>query len=168
MAANPIFEVRAVGSFEQLPGCPAWAEEALGAERLASVCMGECHHPGERRRRIARIEVVRIRPQLRPGEPVAGLIEDPWRSFACEPSEAGCAVTFEDPDFAAGARDAVYYARAIEEPAPRINAGQLRCRRDAAGRCAEPRLCGTDDADDCLGTHEPRAWSSPLYVDFAR
>ncbi len=167
MASNPIFQVRAVGSFEQTPGCPDWAGQALGAERLASVCLGECYHPGETRRRIARIEVVRIRPQTRAGESVSSLIEDPWRSFACEPSAAGCSVTFEDPDFGAVGRDAVYYARAVEEPTPKINAGQLRCTRDAEGRCREVDLCGTDDADDCLGTYEPRAWSSPIYVDFA-
>jgi hypothetical protein len=166
MASNPIFQVRAVGSLEQKPGCPDWAGEALGAERLASVCLGECYHPAETRRRIARIEVVRIRPQARLGEGVSSLIEDPWRSFACEPSTAGCSAAFEDPDFAAGARDAVYYARAVEEPAPKINAGQLRCERDAQGRCTEVALCGADDADDCLGTYEPRAWSSPIYVDF--
>ena len=167
LAANPIFQVRAVGSFEQRPGCPDWAAEALGPERLEHVCRGECYYPGERRRKITRIEVVRVRPQIRAGENVSALIEDPWRSFACEPDPAGCAVTFEDPGFAAGARDAVYYVRAVEEPAPKINAGQLRCERDAEGNCTKVELCGSDDADDCLAPHEPRAWSSPIYVDFA-
>jgi hypothetical protein len=165
MDANPIFQVRAVGSLEQKPGCPDWAAEALGPERLDHVCKNECYNPGSQRRRITRIEVVRIRPQNRPGEDVSNLIEDPWRSFACEPDPAGCATTFEDPDFAAGGRDAVYYVRAIEEPAPKINAGQLRCERDADGNCTRVHLCGTDDADDCLAPHEPRAWSSPIYVD---
>ena len=166
LAANPVFEVRAVGSFEQQPGCPDWAAEALGPARLEHLCRGECYHPGDARRRITRIEVVRVRPQLRPGESVSALIEDPWRSFACVPDAAGCAVRFEDPEFAAGARDAVYYVRALEEPAPKINAGQLRCERDAEGSCTKPNLCGRDDADDCLAPHEPRAWSSPIYVDF--
>jgi hypothetical protein len=167
--ANPIFQVRAVGSFEQLPGCPDEARAALGAGELERLCRGECYHPGAARRRITRIEVVRIRPQARAGEPVAALIEDPWRRFACEPRESGCVATFEDAEFAAGARDAVYYARAIEEPAPKVNGGQLRCERGADGRCAKVDLCGEpgEEDDDCLGPFEPRAWSSPIYVDFA-
>jgi len=56
--------------------------------------------------------------------------------------------------------------RAVEEPAPKINAAQLRCERDAEGSCTKVDLCGTDDADDCLAPHEPRAWSSPIYVDY--
>ena len=169
LGANPIFQVRAVGSFEQRPGCPDESRAALGPEDLERICRGECYNPGPERRAITRIEVVRIRPQARPGEPVAALIEDPWRRFDCEPREAGCVATFEDGDFATGARDAVYYARAIEAPAPKVNGGQLRCERDAEGRCTKVDLCGEpgEEADDCLGTFEPRAWSSPIYVDFA-
>jgi hypothetical protein len=112
---------------------------------------------------------VRIRPQVRPGEPISALIEDPWRSFACEPLASGCVATFEDADFAAGARDAVYYARALEEPAPKVNGAQLRCERDALGRCTSVDLCGEpgEEDDDCLGPFAPRAWSSPIYVDYA-
>jgi hypothetical protein len=169
LAANPIFQVRAVGSLAQKPGCPAYAAEALGEGRLERLCRGECYHPGDARRRITRIEVVRIRPQARAGEAVSALIEDPWQTFACQPDEAGCAVTFSDPDFAGAARDAVYYVRAIEEPAPKINADQLRCERDAQGACAKVDLCGApgEEQDDCLAGYEPRAWSSPIYVDFA-
>jgi hypothetical protein len=166
MAANPIFEVRAVGSFVQQAGCPDWAAEALGPERLQHVCRGECYHPSDARRRVTRIEVVRVRPQRAPDEPLSELIEDPWQSLACEPDPAGCVVRFEDPDFAAGGRDAVYYVRAIEEPAPKVNGGQLRCERDAEGDCTRVDLCGADDSDDCLAPHEPRAWSSPIYVDY--
>jgi hypothetical protein len=168
MRRNPIFQVRAVGSFEQLPGCPDYAVQALGPDEIERICKGECYHPSDARRLVTRIEVVRVRPQARPGEPVAALIEDPWRSFPCDPDPRGCAVTFEDPDYAASGRDALYYVRAYEETAPAINAAGIRCQRDAEGNCVKPTLCGSPEAsDDCLADHEPRAWSSPIFVDFA-
>ncbi|NIV45702.1 MAG: hypothetical protein GWN46_02140 [Gammaproteobacteria bacterium] len=101
---------------------------------------------------------------------MAALIEDPWRSFPCEPDPAGCSVTFEDPDYAGGARDTLYYVRAIEEPAPAVNAAGLRCEYDEKGECVKVNPCGapgTED-DDCLAEHEPRAWSSPIFVDYAQ
>jgi hypothetical protein len=165
MANAPIFQVRAVGSFEQLPGCPEETFDSLGAERTDFVCKGECYNPSDRRRLITRIEVVRILPQVREGEPIAPLIHDPWRSFDCEPNPEGCAVTFSDPEFATGGRNALYYVRAFEASAPAINASNVRCEYDAGGQCISTNLC--DSADDlCLGPHEPRAWSSPIFVDF--
>jgi hypothetical protein len=165
MDRTPIFRVRAVGSFEQAPGCPDYATTALGPERLERICKGECFNPTARRRPIRHIDVVRIRPQSRPGEPIAPLIEDPWRRFECEDDPAGCAVTFQDPDYVKGGRDTVYYVRAHEAPAPGVNAGGVRCERDADGRCTKVDLCLGDVGDDCLAEHEPRAWSSPIYVD---
>jgi hypothetical protein len=167
MDAAPIFQVRAVGSFEQHPGCPDYADQ-LSPERLERLCMGECYNPSDRRRRITRIEVVRIRPQISAGEDVSGLIDDPWLAFDCEPDPAGCAVTFTDPDFAQEARDALYYARAYEESTPGINAGNLRCELDGNGACVATHPCPgpAGDADDCLAPYEPRAWSSPIWVDF--
>jgi hypothetical protein len=165
MAEAPIFQVRAVGSFEQKPGCPDSVTQALPAERLQRLCLGECYNPGDTRRKITRIEVVRITPQAVPGEPVAPLISDPWRVFACEPDPAGCAVTFSDPEFASLRRSALYYARAYEEPEPAINAGGLRCERDAEGNCTKVTLCGVDASDDCLAPKEPRAWSSPIFLE---
>ncbi len=113
---------------------------------------------------------MRIRPQTRPEEDVRGLIQDPWRSFACEPDPAGCSVTFSDPEFARSGREIVYYARVFEEPKPGINAGNLRCEYDAEGRCSEVNLCPGPGGrtDDCLTDHEPRAWSSPIWLDRAR
>jgi hypothetical protein len=112
---------------------------------------------------------VRIRPQASPGEPVAGLIEDPWKTIACEPSQAGCVAHFEDPDFAGAARDTVYYVRAIEAPSPAVNAKSLRCEYDAQGNCVKVNPCWGDyrtaPDDDCLAPNEERAWSSPIYVD---
>jgi hypothetical protein len=169
MDAAPTFTVRAVGSFEQKPGCPADAENALGIDQIERLCKGECYHPSDIRRLITRIDVVRIRPQATKDEDVAGLVADPWRSFACPPDPAGCTATFTDDEFPGAARDTVYYARVFETPDEAINAGGIRCERDAQGNCTRAQLCPgpTGAADDCLAPREPRAWSSPIYVDFA-
>ncbi|UCE85693.1 MAG: DUF3604 domain-containing protein [Deltaproteobacteria bacterium] len=168
-ADTPRFRVRAVGSLEQKSGCPDYSLTALGAERLDALCLGECYHPSDRRRLITRIEVVRIRPQNRPDEPLSELIEDPWRVHACPPDPGGCAFEFEDPEHALAQRDSVYYVRAIEAPSRAIHADPLRCRYDASGACVEVSLCNstTPFEDDCLDDTEPRAWSSPIFVDYA-
>ncbi len=166
MSQPPIFQARAVGSFDQLPGCPDDATATLGPDEIERICKGECYHPGDRRRSITRIEVVKVTPQATPEEEIAPLIQDPWRVFACDPSPEGCAVTFADPAFASDARESVYYVRAYEEEAPGINGANLRCE-GADGGCEEVSLCPGPDgaADDCLAPHEPRAWSSPIWVD---
>jgi hypothetical protein len=170
MGDAPIFQVRAVGSFEQKPGCPDASLEALGAADLERICKGECYHPSDQRRRITRIEIVKIRPQREEGEAVGGLVHDPWKSFACEPDPVGCTETFSDTEFAEQGRDAVYYARVFEAPLQGVNGDNLRCERDAEGNCTKVTLCPGDegDADQCLGEKEPRAWSSPIFVDFDR
>jgi hypothetical protein len=163
---TPRFEVRALGSFEQQPGCPDTSTRALSPERLRHLCAGECYHPSDRRRRLSRIEVVRIRPQRAPDEGVEGLIEDPWLVFPCPPAEEGCAFSFEDESFPRQGREILYYARAIEEPSAAINAAGLGCEYDAAGRCVRVAACGLRGAwdDDCLAPTEQRAWSSPIYL----
>jgi len=169
MSQDPIFQARAVGSFEQKPGCPQSSEAALGGAEIERLCKGDCYNPGDVRRPITRIEVVRIRPQVKPHEDVSTLIDDPWMTFQCNGEPEGCAVTFTDPDFRAGQRDAVYYVRAFEAKKPGVNAGGLRCERDAEGKCIRVRTCpqaGGKDAD-CLAPFEPVAWSSPIYVDQA-
>jgi len=164
----PRFRVRAVGSFEQKPGCGEAATSALNPERLEYLCRGECYNPGDKRRLITRIEIVRIRPQVRPGEPVAELIEDPWKRFDCAPDPSGCVAEFDDPSYVGGARLAVYYARAVQEPTPAVNAGGLRCKYDDAGNCVDVNPCYGDFRtpfdDDCLSENEERAWSSPIYI----
>jgi hypothetical protein len=167
MAANPRFEVRAVGSFEEQPGCPASSEALLGADEIERLCKGECHHPSDVRRPITRIEIVRVRPQVRSDEPVEALVEDPWRSFECPGDGDGCRIEFEDARFAVDGRETIYYARAIEAPSLAVNADNLRCTRDDAGQCIAVDRCGTaeTEGDDCLAENEERAWSSPIYVD---
>jgi len=169
MAEAPRFEVRAVGAFEQKPGCPESSVNGLSPERLAALCGGECYYPAETRHPIAAIEVVRIRPQMRAGEPVAPLIEDPWRVFPCAPDPAGCAVTFDDPEYATSGRDSVYYVRALQVETPAINGANLRTEFDDDGNAiaVEPCFGGYKTApdDDCLAPVQERAWSSPIYVD---
>jgi hypothetical protein len=165
MSDAPVFQVRAVGSFEQQAGCPPRTAQVLSERRVDELCRGECYHPSDVRRRITRIEVVRIRPQVYAGEPVENLVDDPWRIFPCEERREGCVYTFTDSDFPSGQRDVLYYVRAIEEPGRAINAGLLRCERDAEGNCLRVAPCGgTDPADDCLAETEERAWSSPIFV----
>jgi hypothetical protein len=168
MHASPIFRVRAVGSFEQQPGCPASAFEALGEAGVERVCASECYHPSDERRPITRIEVVRVQPQQSRDEPIAPLIQDPWQTFECDSDPAGCSVVFSDPDYQRDARDAVYYVRAIEAPIATINADGLRCQADADGRCSKIDICGLDgdSSAECLGQAEPKAWSSPIFVDW--
>ncbi len=168
----PRFSVRAMGSFEQQPGCPPQSIAGLPPERLRSLCGGECYHPGEARRPIAAIEVVRIRPQRDPGEDAAALIEDPWRRFECAPGPGGCRIDFDDPEYPRSGRDAVYYARALESPAPAVNGANLRTELDAGGNAVRTRPCYADwrtpAEDDCLAPVQERAWSSPIFIDQPR
>jgi hypothetical protein len=168
-AAPPRFEARAVGALRQRPGCPPEAVHALSAERLERLCRGECYYPSDQRHAIESIEVVRIRPQRARGEPVAPLVEDPWRRFACPPDPAGCRVEFEDPELE---RDTVYYVRALQEPTPAINGAGLRASFDARGEARSVEPCRgnarTPIDDDCLAPVRERAWSSPIYVDVER
>ncbi len=169
----PVFRARAVGSLEQKPGCPEVTTSALSPERLRHLCRGECYNPGDRRRRITRIEVIRIRRQARPGEAVGPLVEDPWQVFPCPAGDLGCEVAFSDPDYPRLERDVVYYVRAIEEPSPAVNGANLRCTYDEQGRCVETRPCYGDETrtpyeDDCLAPVEERAWSSPIYLNRTR
>ncbi|HEB91738.1 MAG TPA: DUF3604 domain-containing protein, partial [Deltaproteobacteria bacterium] len=96
LADNPIFQVKAVGSFEQEPGCGEDATSALSPERLARLCQGECYNPSAERRTISRLEIVRILPQRTPDEEIVGLVEDPWKVIECDPDPQGCVATFVD------------------------------------------------------------------------
>lgn len=168
MQQAPRFRVRAAGSFKQRPGCPEWIKQALAAKRLQKLASGECYHPSDERYDIDRIEVVRIRPQNRAGEPVDSLIEDNWKVFTCERKRVGCSVEFSDPDFS---RDTVYYVRAIEEDTPTVNGKNLRTTFDENGNALDVRPCygdyRTEETDECLSLVGQRAWSSPIYVDYA-
>ena len=164
----PQFSVTAVGALEQQPGCPDHVLQTLGPARLTSLCLGECHHPGDRRHRITRIEIVRIRAALGPEESVGDLVEDPWKVLTCPDQAEGCRVEFSDPGFEDQRRETIYYVRAIQEPTLAINAGGLRCEFDSTGRCQDLDPCYGDSRtpkqDDCLAPYEERAWSSPIFL----
>lgn len=172
MSAAPRFRVRAAGDFVQAPGCPDFTAQGMSSERLQNLCGGECYNPTSQRLRITRIEVIRIRPQIRPGEDVATLIEDVWRTLPCNDTGQGCTAEFSDPDFARGRRDAVYYVRAIQEPTPRINGANLRPTRNAQGETTAVDPCWGDwrtpRSDNCTVDVEERAWASPIYVNARR
>ena len=162
LSGTPKFEVRAAGSFEQKPGCAPDVIQALGEERVEHICASECYNPGDERRRITRIEVVRIQRQQRADEPVAELIEDPWKTIPCPEGPELCVVEFEDPSFDALGRDLLYYVRAIQEPTPTVNAGNLRCDGGDCEPCYGNFRTSTED--DCLVDAEERAWSSPIFL----
>ena len=169
MDANPTFTVKAVGDFDQLPGCPTHVIENLGAKRVQKLCGGECYNPSDERLPITRIEIVRIKPQISPDEKVGNLIEDPWLVHQCDTSSEGCQFSFTDEDFVKDGRDTTYYARAIQRTTQVINADPLRCEYDETGQCVKVNLCYGDyrqDPDDqCDDPSEERAWSSPIYVN---
>ncbi len=176
MAEIPRFEVRAVGSLVQLPGCSDEAEPALSPDRRERLCGGECYNPSDQRVPIEAIEIVRVRPQptgasTASPEALAALIDDPWRRIQCPPHSTGCVVRFDDPEFPGSASSASYYARAIQTATPAINAANLRTEFDDAGNPLQTTPCHggfrTAADDDCLAPARERAWSSPIYLDRA-
>jgi hypothetical protein len=138
----------------------------LPADRLERLCFGECYHPSDKRRKIDRIDVIRIRRQLTADEKIEELVEDPWKTFGCGDDPSGCSVDFSDPEFLGAGREVVYYVRAVQEPTPTVNGRNLRCDDTPEGEKCRP--CYADwrvpADDDCLAPAAERAWSSPLFL----
>ena len=170
MSSNPSFSAKVIGSFKQLPGCPDYVVKTLEQKRLQKLSLGECYNPSDKRYLIGRIEVIKIRPQSFAGEEISPLIEDPWRTFECAPTEEGCNVKFQDPDFVIDGRDALYYIRAHEQAIATINGGNLRTTFDEQGKAVATDPCFGDyrtaKKDDCQKPVSQQAWSSPIFVDF--
>ena len=169
MLDTPRFRVRALGAFEQLPGCPDYAVAALGKRRAESLCGGECYRVGDRRKAITRVEIVRIRPQIRADEDVAPLIENQWRVFDCPADETGCTIEFEDTDYSTGQRPALYYARVIQQAQSLINGDPFGCEYDESGVCIKRNYCIGKNAareNNCAAQAEPRAWTSPIFLEY--
>lgn len=161
----PRFQVRAAGAPIQKPGCPEWVAGGLSPERTKRLCRNECNNPSDERHPIAAIEIIRIRTRNAPGERLEQLIEDPWKRFECPPDPAGCAVEFDDPEFTTDGRDTLYYARAVQVETNEINGAQLRTQFDDKGRAVSIEWC--PPSDECLAPSQERAWSSPIFVDYA-
>jgi len=171
ISQNPQFEVKAIGSYVQKSGCPEDAHIALGEDRVNELCYNECYNPSDERKRITRIEVIRIWPQEYEDQPMDERIEDTWLVHNCDINEKGCQFNFTDPDFITMQSDVSYYVRAIEEPSPIINVKGAHCIYDDEGNCSEFKICTQDfknprDIDACTSIDEPRAWSSPIYLHF--
>ena len=169
MQENPKFKVRVLGSQKQAPGCSP--ENEITQTYLEKLCNGECFNPTDERNNISRIEIIRIRPQTYPDEPIETLIEDSWRIFECKPSQEGCVVEFEDPNFIDANREVIYYVRAIQEPSLAIGAANLACEFDDDGKCKKVKLCGDAKGQgegDCLSENEERAWSSPIFIKYSQ
>jgi len=162
LSVAPEFTVKAIGAFKQQPGCPDWVPEAYAE----GACHGECYNPTSERHPLDRIEVVRIRPQITPGEPLEELVDDPFLTLDCA-GQTTCEVSFSDPDFLSGARDALYYVRAIQHPTGQLNHEDLRCEEGPDGDCLSVDICQGGErgkADDCIQDGGERAWASPIYL----
>lgn len=124
--ANPRFRVRGTGSLKQRPGCPESVSLALGADRMQTLCRGECFYPDDDAWSVTRLELVRILPQQQGDTSTAALIEDPWMTYECPPESRTCEAEFVDNSFSELQREALYYARVIQEATPAIQGDPLR------------------------------------------
>ncbi|MEI6894143.1 MAG: DUF3604 domain-containing protein [Colwellia sp.] len=169
MNISPTFEVKAVGSFKQLPGCPAVVFEKLPKARAEKLSLGECYYPSDERYPLDRIEIVRITPQNYADEAIDKLIENQWKVFDCK-QQTTCEISFTDTDFTQDKRDVLYYAKVFEQPIPTINGANLRTQFDENNKAISINVCHgdyrTDEDDNCSAMVSQRAWSSPIFVDY--
>ena len=166
----PVFEVKAVGSYKQMPGCPDYVTNTMSKDEISRLCLNECYNPSNERNKIDRIEIVKITPT----EKLYALedaIQDPWQVFECEDDGEGCSISFEDADYTEDKVSSLYYVRAIQEETLAVGGDPLRCELNSQGECVKINPCyasGPDfnPNDDCLAPIGERAWSSPIFLNY--
>ncbi len=168
MSKNPQFEVRAIGSFKQKPGCPDYVYNAMDPDEISRLCLNECYNPGNVRHKIDRIEIVKVTPTTQL-DLLSENIQDPWKVFLCEDKGEGCSIFFSDDEYALNNENSLYYVRAIQEETDTVGGDPLRCELNEAGECIKIRPCYSsgskfDPKDDCLAPLGERAWSSPIFL----
>ena len=168
ISQRPQFEVTAIGSFKQKPGCPEYVHTAMSAEEISRLCLNECYNPSNERNKIDRIEIVKITPTTEL-DSISNNIQDPWKVFTCNDKGEGCSANFFDDEYVLNNKSSLYYARAIQEPTNIVGGDPLRCELNEAGECIKIRPCYSsgpdfDPNDDCLAPVGERAWSSPIFL----
>ena len=168
ISERPQFEVTAIGSFKQKPGCPDYVHTAMSAEEISRLCLNECYNPSNERNKIDRIEIVKITPTSKL-DSISNNIQDPWKVFTCNDTGEGCSVNFFDDEYVLNNKSSLYYARAIQKPTNMVGGDPLRCELNEAGECIKIRPCYSsgpdfDPNDDCLALAGERAWSSPIFL----
>jgi len=168
ISQKPQFEVTAIGSFKQKPGCPEYVHTAMSAGEISRLCLNECYNPSNERNKIDRIEIVKITPTTEL-DSISNNIQDPWKVFTCNDKGEGCSANFFDDEYVLNNKSSLYYARAIQEPTNIVGGDPLRCELNEAGECIKIRPCYSsgpdfDPNDDCLAPVGERAWSSPIFL----
>ena len=154
ISQKPQFEVTAIGSFKQKPGCPDYVHTAMSPEEISRLCLNECYNPSNERNKIDRIEIVKITPTTEL-DSISNNIQDPWKVFTCNDKGEGCSANFFDDEYVLNNMSSLYYARAIQEPTNIVGGDPLRCELNEAGECIKIRPCYSsgpdfDPNDDCL------------------
>ena len=168
ISQKPQFEVTAIGSFKQKPGCPDYVHTAMSPEEISRLCLNECYNPSNERNKIDRIEIVKITPTTEL-DSISNNIQDPWKVFTCNDKGEGCSANFFDDEYVLNNKSSLYYARVIQEPTNIVGGDPLRCELNEAGECIKIRPCYSsgpdfDPNDDCLAPVGERAWSSPIFL----
>ena len=170
ISSNPSFEVMAIGSYKQLPGCPDYVSSSMKKDEITRICLNECYNPSDERNLIDRIEIIKIQPTENLSK-LEDAIQDPWKVFNCEDKGEGCSITFQDDDFIKEKISSVYYVRAIQEETLAVGGDPLRCEYNEQGECIKINPCYAsgpkfDPEDDCLAPIGERAWSSPIFLNY--